>query len=52
MIVYKLSRIPDMTLSKYQSFEDSGIEGMLKAQERLIKQLHRAMVLIRDEGKI
>ena len=51
MIVYKLSRIPDMTLSKYQSFEDSGIEGMLKAQERLIKQLHRAMVLIRDEGK-
>ena len=51
MLAYKVSRLPDMTLSKYQSFEDSGIEGMLKAQERLIKQLHRAMTLIRDEEK-
>lgn len=51
MIIYRISRLPDMTLHKYQSFEDSGIEGMLKAQERLIKQLHRAMTLIRDDEK-
>lgn len=45
MIIYKVQTIPDLTLNKYQAFEDSGIDGMIKAQERLVRQLHRAMLL-------
>lgn len=41
MLVYEITSLPDITLSKYQSVEESGIESMLEAQTRLIRQLYR-----------
>ena len=32
MIVYKIAAIPDITLSKYQAYAESGVEGMIKTQ--------------------
>lgn len=64
MLTYILQRIPDLTLSKYQVFADSGIEGMLEAQTQFIRQLYRVALIgkvsihfvfdyepSRDEGK-
>lgn len=45
MLVYKVESLPDLTLSKYEVFADSGIEGMVKAQTQLIRQLYRASIL-------
>lgn len=45
MLVYEVKSIPDLTLSKYQVFADSGIEGMLEAQTNFIRQLHRVALL-------
>lgn len=45
MLVYKIKSIPDLTLSKYQVFADSGIDGMLEAQVQFIKQLYRVALL-------
>ena len=45
MLVYEISSIPDLTLSKYQVFADSGVEGMLEAQTQFIRQLHRVALL-------
>ena len=47
-LIYEVKSIPDLTLSKYQVFADSGIEGMLQAQLQFIKQLYRVSLL----GKI
>ena len=41
MLVYEITKIPDMTLSKYQAYADSGIEGMLEAQTQFVRQLYR-----------
>lgn len=41
MLVYRVTSIPDITLSKYQAVEESGIESMLESQTRLIRQLYR-----------
>lgn len=45
MLIYEIQSIPDLTLSKYQVFADSGIEGMLEAQTDFIRQLHRVALL-------
>ena len=45
MLVYEISSIPDLTLSKYQVFADSGVDGMLEAQTQFIRQLHRVALL-------
>lgn len=45
MLIYKIKSIPDLTLSKYQVFADSGIDGMLEAQLQFIKQLYRVVLL-------
>lgn len=45
MLAYKINYIPDLTLSKYQVFADSGVEGMLEAQTQFIRQLHRVALL-------
>ena len=45
MLIYEINSIPDLTLSKYQVFADSGIEGMLEAQLQFIKQLYRVALL-------
>ncbi len=41
MLLYEITNLPDITLSKYQAVEESGIESMLEAQTRLIRQLYR-----------
>lgn len=48
MLVYQIQCIPDLTLSKYQAFAASGVEGMLKAQTQFIRQMQRVAEL----GKI
>lgn len=45
MLIYNVEVIPDLTLSKYQAFADSGIDGMLEAQVQFIKQLHQIILL-------
>lgn len=45
MLVYEIKSIPDLTLSKYQVFADSGVDGMLEAQTQFIRQLHRVALL-------
>lgn len=45
MLTYEITSIPDLTLSKYQVFADSGVEGMLEAQTQFIRQLHRVALL-------
>ena len=44
-LIYEITRLPDLSLSKSQMFEDSGVDGMLKAQTQLIRQLHRISML-------
>lgn len=45
MLIYQIGSIPDLTLSKYQVFAESGIEGMVEAQTQFIRQLYRAALL-------
>ncbi len=45
MLAYEITHLPDLTLSKYQVFADSGIDGMLEAQTQFIKQLYRVLIL-------
>ena len=45
MIVYKITAIPDITLSKYQAYEETGVEGMMKTQLQFVKMLHRIVAL-------
>lgn len=44
MFIYSVNKIPDLSLSKYQAFADSGIEGMLEAQTQFIRQLYRVAI--------
>lgn len=45
MLMYSIKKIPDLMLSKYQVFADSGVDGMLEAQTQFIRQLHRVSLL-------
>lgn len=45
MITYKVNAIPDITLSKYQAYAESGVDGMIKAQLQFIRMLHRIVAL-------
>lgn len=45
MLIYEVQSLPDLTLSKYQVFADSGVEGMLQAQTQFIRQLYRVALI-------
>lgn len=45
LLEYKIESIPDLTLSRYEVFADSGIDGMIEAQTQFIRQLYRAALL-------
>ena len=45
MLSYEVGFLPDMSLSKYQVFADSGINGMLAAQTQFLRQIHRVAQL-------
>ena len=38
---YELKKIPDLSLSKYQSLEESGVEGVLDKQKAFLRQWQR-----------
>lgn len=37
---FQLEQIPDLSLNKYQSLADTGIEGVLKRHESFLRQWH------------
>lgn len=45
MLVYSLKILPDLTLSKYQLFAQSGIDGILDVQLQFLKQIHRISLM-------
>ena len=45
---FKISRIPDVSLNKYASLSDTGVEGILERHTAFLRQWHRISVL----GKI
>lgn len=45
LLEYYIESIPDLTLSRYEVFADSGIDGMIEAQTQFIRQLYRAALL-------
>lgn len=44
-ICYEVTLLPNLGLNKYQSFADSGVDGMLQAQTQLLRQLHDVSVI-------
>lgn len=45
MLIYQIDKIPDLTLSKYQVFAESGIDGLLESQTQFIKSLQKIALL-------
>ena len=44
---FELEKIPDLTLTKYMSFDESGVEGVLKKHNSFLRQLNRKGLLSR-----
>lgn len=42
---FELDQIPDLSLSKYMSLDESGVDGVLKKQSSFLRQLNRKGVL-------
>lgn len=40
VISFRLEEIPDLTLTKYQSLADTGVDGVLKRHESFLRQWH------------
>lgn len=40
VISFRLEEIPDLSLTKYQSLADTGVEGVLKRHESFLRQWH------------
>lgn len=40
ILCFQINQIPDLTLSKYQSLADTGVEGVLKRHENFLRQWH------------
>ena len=54
MLIYGVTNLPDITLSKYQAVEESGIESMLEAQTDLLlleKLLHITFIPMIHRGQ-
>ena len=45
MLIYQVTSLPDISLTKYQAFEDSGISGMLSAQTQFLRQVYRVSLI-------
>lgn len=45
MLIYALKKIPDLTLSKYQVFTESGIDDILDVQLQFLRQIHRISIM-------
>ena len=42
--LYEVTRIPDLTLSKYSALDESGVEGVLKKHLAFFRQVYREML--------
>lgn len=40
LICFQINKIPDLSLNKYQSLADTGVEGVLKRHESFLRQWH------------
>lgn len=40
ILCFKIDQLPDLSLNKYQSLADTGIEGVLKRHENFLRQWH------------
>ena len=40
ILCFQVDQIPDLSLNKYQSLADSGIDGVLKRHESFLRQWH------------
>ena len=45
-IFYELKKIPDLSLAKYQSLEEMGVEGVLQKHGAFLRQWQRLSVLL------
>lgn len=43
--IFKLNMIPDLTLNKYQSLSENGVEGVLKKNIVFLRQFHRITLM-------
>ena len=48
-IFYEMTKIPDLSLAKYQSLEEMGVEGVLDKQGAFLRQWQRLSVLLNIE---
>ena len=39
-LCFQIEQLPDLSLNKYQSLSDSGIDGLLKRHENFLRQWH------------
>ena len=40
LLSFQLTKIPDLSLNKYQSLADTGVDGVLKRHESFLRQWH------------
>jgi len=43
--LYRIQRIPDLTLSKYSALDENGVEGVLAKNLVFLRQIHRHALL-------
>lgn len=48
-VFYELQKIPDLSLTKYQSLEEMGVEGVLQKHSAFLRQWQRLSVLLNIE---
>ena len=46
-IFYSLNKIPDLSLSRYSSLEENGVEGVLKKHLAFLRQINRIGIIAR-----
>ena len=45
---YEITRIPDLTLSKYSALDENGVDGVIKKQLVLLRQIYREALLANE----
>ena len=46
--LYRITRIPDLTLSRYSALDENGIEGVLSKHLAFLRQIHRHALLAEE----
>ena len=45
---YEITRIPDLTLSKYSALDENGVDGVIKKQLVFLRQIYREALLANE----